>query len=251
MNKKDFIETIRRSTELPREIDLEAVCSYLETKLSDEVDTDPAVFLRCMQLSFDIFNHLSETEEQKHLEALATSIGDAIDSEAESDDENVPPSVTQTNTTVAPKCEKQQGLWQKICNKKGTERALGITAFSVVSVLLLPFIAVAMALCLVLYTVPIVIATSIMLAVLVPTISLAVIAIIALSYGIATLFTSLPAGIMEIGLGTVLFSITILLWAINLKFFTFIVPFVVSKITLLIKTTFSHPVSLVFGKEAK
>ena len=128
---------------------------------------------------------------------------------------------------------------------------MGIIAFSVVGILLLPFIAVAAALCLVLYAVPVVISTALMLAILVPTITLAVLAVIALSFGIAALFTSLPVGIMEIGLGTVLFSLTILLWALNLKFFTFIVPFVVSKITMLIKPILSKPISFVFGKEAK
>ena len=257
MNKKEFIDALRHSSDFPCELDPEAVCSYLESKLSDEVETDPSVFLNCMKLSFELFNHINEAEAQKHLDALATSIGEVMDSsetdKAESNEQSPDVSALPQDEPFFDKTKhrRSHGLWQRICNKKGSEKAMGIIAFSVVGILLLPFIAVAAALCLVLYAVPVVISTALMLAILVPTITLAVLAVIALSFGIAALFTSLPVGIMEIGLGTVLFSLTILLWALNLKFFTFIVPFVVSKITMLIKPILSKPISFVFGKEAK
>lgn len=255
MNKKDFIDTIRQSPEFPCEIDLETVCAYLESKLPDSVNTEPDIFLQHFKLSFEIFRHINEAEARKHLEGLVSSIEDAIDSVPNSDtvvaesDVQAYDDNESTSSVKNDKLQKHYGIWQKICARNGSKKVLGMTAFFAAFILLLPIIGACAVLILTLYAVPIILATVIMLALLVPTISLAVLAIIALSYGISSLFTSVPIGIMESGLGTVLFSLSVALWALNLKFFTFTISFFVTQITKLISKLLSRPLSFVFGKE--
>lgn len=255
MNKKDFIEKFKQTADLPCEIDADTVSTYLNDNLSDEVEFDPNVFSRCMKLSFDVLKHINETETKKQLDGIISSINEAIDSpafEKNTDDGNRGQSSDSPDESVISNernTESSVGLWQKISAKKGSAKSLSIIVFCAVSVLLLPFIMIIAVLCFLTYAIPIALASAITLTVLVPTLVLAVLAIIALSYGIANLFTSPPVGIMEMGLGTVLFSITVVLWALNLRFFTFVIPFLIRKITYLIKNIISRPISFIFGKE--
>lgn len=259
MNKTDFIDTFRQVADLPCEIDIDTVCSYLHGNLPQEVEISPEIFSQYMKLSFDILNHINEKETQKHLNSIMDSIQSVMDSR--DDTANEATAVTKSSDISEkepepPTCDTEEqtynkGLWQKICSLTGSKKSLGITAFIVSCIFLSPFFAIVAALCLVIYAVPIISASALTLAVLIPTVLLAVLAVVALSYGIASLFTSPPIGLMEMGLGTILFSITIALWAVNFRFFTFVIPFFAKKITSMLKKSFSYPVSFVFGKEVK
>ena len=259
MNKNEFIDIFRQNADFPAETDIDAICLYLAEHLSEDVEADPLILCDNMKLSFEVFRHLNELDSKKQLDEIMKSVEEAMrsedstsSSEKKSDElseESVSISDEQESKARENSCSYKEGLWQRINNLKGFRRPSGLFAFFAGFVLLLPVLALIASIFALMYIIPLGIVTVVTLIILIPILFFAVLAIIALSYGIANLFTNAPIGLMEIGLGTVLFALTMAIWALNLQFFTFCFPFLFKKITLFIKKLLSVPIAFLFGKE--
>lgn len=261
MNKKEFIEIFSQNADFLSEDELESAKIYLNTRLEDEIDCkDAATFASDMKLSFEVFKYLEDVEAERHLSALGNSISQVIDSvendampeEKEKEEVAVPepePIPEPVPQKPQPKPRKD-GLVQKIFSQKGASKtafvAIGIFAL----ILLSPIFAAIAALCAVIYIVPAVAVLAIWLAIMVAVAASALLGIIALSYGIANIFITPPIGLMEIGLGTVLFSFMLALWALDFQFIATLMPFSFKKITKLLSRIFNKPKDFIFGKKA-
>lgn len=261
MNKKEFIEIFSQNADFLSEDELESAKIYLNTRLEDEIDCkDAAAFARDMKLSFEVFKYLEDVEAERHISALGNSISQVIDSVendvvpeekgneevAAREAEPIPEPVPQK---AQPKTTRKGGLLQKIFSLKGASKTAFIATGIFALILLSPIFAAVAALCTVLYIVPAVVVLAIWLAIMVAVAASALLGIIALSYGIANIFITPPIGLMEIGLGTVLFSFMLALWALDFQFIATLMPFSFKKVTKLLKRIFKKPKDFIFGKK--
>lgn len=257
MNKKEFIEIFSQNADFLNEDELESAKIYLSTRLEDEIDCkDAATFASNMKLSFEVFKYLEDVEAERHLSALGNSISQVIDSvendampEEKDKEEVAVPEPEPVSQKTQPKPRKG-GLIQKIFSQKGASKTAFIAIGIFALILLVPFFAAIAALCAVMYIVPAVAVFAIWLAIMVAVAVSALLGIIALSYGIANIFITPPIGLMEIGLGTVLFSFMLALWALDFQFIATLMPFSFKRITKLLSRIFNKPKDFIFGKKA-
>ncbi|MBQ9941037.1 MAG: hypothetical protein IJO74_05825 [Clostridia bacterium] len=257
MNKKEFINQFRSCAGFLSENELNIVCDYLSENLQEDSKyQNPAGFSDNMKISFDVFKHLSNVEYQNHLDGVKNSISEAMNSIqkeefAEFNDSAVLTPVLQLEKTeLSSKTsdnKRSEGLLQRISALNGFTKIISVFLFTVCLILFLPILALSVVLSAFVYLIPVCVISIVALLILLIVISFAVLGIVALSYGLATLFTNTAVGLMEIGLGTVLFSVMLALWALNMQFFTFCIPFFCKKINLLFKTVVSKFFKFVFG----
>lgn len=265
MNKNEFIDTFLQNADFLTDDELESAKLYLNTRLEDDKDLgNPTVFADNMRLSFELFKYLEDIENERHISALGDSISRVMDDEA-SDAPTEAPIEATAESAVEPineqkpgsepsvqpiKKPRKGGLINKLCAQKGSMGVVCMIAAAIVGILLLPVLCVVAAVCAALYVIPTVLVLTVWLVVLAFIAAFGLLGIIALSYGIANIFITAPIGLMEIGLGTALFSVMLALWALNFQFIASAMPFVCSKITLLLKLAFKKPKEFLFGKRA-
>ncbi len=262
MNKNEFIDTFLQNADFLTDDELESAKLYLNTRLEDDKEFgDPAVFADNMRLSFELLKYLEDVENERHISALGDSISRAMDAQADSDApfeapiEAIPEPIHEQKPEQKQNAEpikkpRKGGLINKLRTQKGYMGIICMIVAAIVGVLLLPAICAVAAVCAALYVIPTVLVFAVWLAVLAFIAAFALLGIIAMSYGIANIFITAPIGLMEIGLGTALFSVMLALWALDFQFITSTMPFVCSKITLLLKLAFKKPKVFLFGKRA-
>ncbi|MBE6689099.1 MAG: hypothetical protein E7588_07465 [Ruminococcaceae bacterium] len=259
MNKQEFIDSLSQHASFLSSHELSDIKDYLNERLEDEsVPCDAELFVKNMKLSFELFRYLNETEALRHSEMFAKSVNEIMSND--DDNKTDTPSQehtenSQTQTESFPredenihKNEKRGGFISFINGMSKTNRVLVSICCIAVLILLLPIFGIGAAVCVALYMIPLTLILAIWLLIMAIDAAFALLGTVAVSYGIANLFVSAPVGIIEIGLGTVLFSLMLAVWALNYQFVSTVVPATAKCAASLIKKAFTLIKEFIFGK---
>lgn len=263
MNKQEFIELFSKKADFLTSNELQIIKGYLEEKLPDREDMgDPEIFSHNMKLSFEAFRYLDTIEAERQISSIADSVNEIMNSPNEKiiseafDNEKTPPSQGKKGDSHISENHVEKthesssaGFINKILQQKGALKYLYIIISFIALILLLPFIGFAAGICAALYLIPICTVILIWLIIMIIDATFALLGIVATSYGIANLFVTPPIGLIEIGLGTVLFSFMLAIWALNHQFASSVIPCACRTVTILLKKALTLIKEFAFGKE--
>lgn len=255
MKKQEFIDAFAEKADFLTADELEVVKQYLFDSINQtDCFSDADTFVQNMRLSFDIFKFLIHAEAERQACALGESVTSIMkkSDETQATDNNEQCQITgehyKHDALSTKTISVKGGIKEFISKKKGTGKAAAISLCAIAFILLLPIIGLTAAVCAALYIIPLLGVLAIWLFVMLINAAFALLGTVATSYGIANLFISTPVGLMEIGLGTVLFSFMLAVWALNYQFIASIIPWVCKKVTRLLKLLLKLPKQFIFGK---
>lgn len=253
MNKKQFIDEFTVRADFLDEFELESAKKYLEENLDDAAEfNDVSGFVNNVRLSFDMHGYLTQAEAVRFSESIANDVSEIMNSTAEHEMQSegtvCEPSLDTGTEDKSTNSKSFGGICGYFKELKGAKKMLAIAAAVFICVLLAPLAVLIASISALVYVSAVTIVLSAWLIILGVVALCALTGVIAVSYGIANIVTTPPIGIMEIGLGTVLFAVMLAVWALDYQYVATVLPFVCKKINCIIKKAVHSFRILIFGK---